>query len=155
MVAVVLAFGAVGLSVYNFWAKFSAGVKKELTDADAGFRRLTNTMDPEVLRVWALESARTNAPQKDIVESMPKEIRNLYDEPPEVQPDSSGLTLSWGEAFFTGFCTFTTQTKRYLLSQTIRDIPIILNGGREFIIRVKRIDRCNSDTRRRFQLACN
>jgi len=81
-------------------ARFSDEVKKSLADADAGFKKATNTIDPEGLRAWALESIRTNATIKDVTNSIPREIQTLYHETPEIEIGKSGLILSWGGDFF-------------------------------------------------------
>jgi hypothetical protein len=81
-------------------ARFSEEVKKSLADADAGFKKATNTIDPEALRAWALTSIRTNATIKDVTNSIPREIQTLYPEPPAIEIGNSGITLSWGGGFF-------------------------------------------------------
>ena len=85
---------------YSNSARFSEDAKKSLTDADAGFKKATNTLNPERLRTWALESIRTNATIKDVTNSLPREIQTLYSEPPQIEIGRSGMTLSWGGAFF-------------------------------------------------------
>jgi len=99
LVIVILALG-IGMALYSHSARFSDDVKKSLAEADAGFKKATNTIDPETLRTWALESVRTNATVKDVTNSMPREIQTLYSEPPQIEIGSSGLTLSWGGGFF-------------------------------------------------------
>jgi len=84
-----------------FWLRrFSAAIKQPVIYADAGFKRATNTIDPEALRAWALENVRQKASTRDVAATMPASIRNLYDEPPEVQIDEKCLTLSWGGGHF-------------------------------------------------------
>jgi hypothetical protein len=99
LVIVVLAL-AIGMALYSHSARFSGEVKKSLTEADAGFKKATNTVDPEALRTWALESIRTNATIQDVTNSLPKDIQTLYSEPPQIEIGRSGLTLSWGNGFF-------------------------------------------------------
>lgn len=100
--AVIIAVLALGITMalYSRSARFSEDVKKSLAEADTGFKKATNTMDPEALRTWALASIRTNANYADVTNSMPKQIETLYSEPPQVEIGHSGLTLSWGEGFF-------------------------------------------------------
>jgi hypothetical protein len=99
VVFAVLALGAI-MALSSRSARFSEEVKKSLANADAGFKKVTNTMDPEALRTWALESVRTNATIKDVTNSIPHKLQNLYHEPPQIEIGSSGLTLSWGVGFF-------------------------------------------------------
>jgi hypothetical protein len=99
LVIVVLGLGLT-MALLSRSGRFSEGVKKSLSEADAGFKKATNSIDPEALRGWALESIRTNASFKDVTNSMPKEIKTLYPEPPEIEIGGSGLTLSWGGGFF-------------------------------------------------------
>lgn len=96
---VVLALGTV-MAFYSRSGRFSEDVKKSLSEADAGFKKATNTMNPEALRTWALESIRTNATIKDVTNSMPKQIETLYSTPPQIEIGRSGITLSWGSGFF-------------------------------------------------------
>lgn len=98
--AVVILALVIGMAVYSHSARFSDEVKKSLANADAGFKKATNTIDPEALRTWALESIRTNATIKDVTNSIPHEIQTLYPEPPQIEIGTSGLTLSWGGGFF-------------------------------------------------------
>lgn len=99
IVIVVLALGVV-MALYSRSARFSDEAKKSLAEADAGFKKATNSMDPEALRTWALESVRTNASYKDVTNSMPREIQTLYNKPPQIEIGGSGLTLIWGDGFF-------------------------------------------------------
>jgi hypothetical protein len=80
--------------------KFVYTLKGQLKETDAGFRKITNTLDAEAVRQWALEMNRKKASQSQIAESMPKELRNVYNEPPEVEFDDSGLALNWGGGDF-------------------------------------------------------
>ena len=80
--------------------------------ADAGFRKAKKTMDPEQLRVWALESIRnysgTNGYSQHIqISKIPDNVKNLYSTLPEtawVSPktaDSDGsVGIIWGGGFF-------------------------------------------------------
>jgi hypothetical protein len=99
VVLAVLALGAV-MALSSRSARFSDEVKKSLAEADAGFKKATNTLDPEALRTWALESVRTNANIKDVTNSLPHELQNLYSLPPQIEIGGSGMTLSWGGGFF-------------------------------------------------------
>jgi hypothetical protein len=98
VILIVILVGALG--IYSRSARFSEDAKKSLADADAGFKKATNTLNPETLRAWALESIRTNATIKDVTNSMPKEIQSLYSEPPQIEIGASGMTLIWGGGFF-------------------------------------------------------
>jgi len=99
LVIIVLALG-ITMALYSRSGRVSEEVQKSLVAADAGFKKATNTMDPEALRTWALESIRTNATIKDVTNSVPKQIQTLYSEPPQIEIDRSGITLSWGSGFF-------------------------------------------------------
>jgi hypothetical protein len=99
LVIVVLGLGLT-MALLSRSGRFSEGVKKSLTEADAGFKKATNTLDPETLRIWALESIRTNATIHDVTNSMPQQIETLYSTPPQIEIGRSGLTLSWGGGFF-------------------------------------------------------
>jgi hypothetical protein len=99
LVIVVLGLG-ITMALYSRSGRFSEEVQKSLTEADEGFKKATNTLEPESLRTWALESIRTNATIKDVTNSMPREIQTLYNAPPQIEIGRSGLTLSWGSGFF-------------------------------------------------------
>ncbi len=99
-VVILVLISGVGLTIISRAMRFSDAVKKSLTDADAGFKKATNTIDPEALRAWALVSAHNKTTYQEITNSMPKEMFSLYDEAPEVQVESSGVTLNWGGGFF-------------------------------------------------------
>jgi hypothetical protein len=99
LVIVILALG-ITMALYSNSGRVSEDAKKSLAEADAGFKKATNTLNPETLRTWALESIRTNATIQDVTNSMPREIQTLYREPPQIEIGRSGLTLSWGEGFF-------------------------------------------------------
>src|SRR5262249_9635858 len=81
----------IGLLVY----KFVSASNKQLKETDARFRKITNSLDAETVRAWALKMNHKKASQEEIAQSMPKELHNLYDEPPEVAFDDSGLALNW------------------------------------------------------------
>jgi hypothetical protein len=98
--AIVILSLMIGLAFYSHSARFSDEAKKSLADADAGFRKATNTIDPEPLRTWALESLRTNATIKDVTNSLPRELQTLYHEPPQIEIGASGITMIWGDGFF-------------------------------------------------------
>jgi len=99
IIIIVLGLGTY-MALYSRSGRFSEEAKKSLTEADAGFKKATNTIDPESLRTWALESIRTNATIKDVTNSIPKEIQTLYSASPEIEIGGSGITLSWGAGFF-------------------------------------------------------
>jgi len=96
---VVLALG-IYMALSSHSARFSEQAKKSLAEADAGFKKATNTLDPETLRTWALESIRTNATIKDVTNTIPRELQTLYGAPPEIEIGGTGITLSWGAGFF-------------------------------------------------------
>ena len=93
-------FAGAGLAIYSKSARFLTAVQKPLVDADAGFKKATNTMDAEKVRTWALENVRKQSALKEMYTTMPKDLRTLYDEPPDIVVDDEGLTLSWGGGFF-------------------------------------------------------
>ena len=93
-------FAGVGLAIYSRSARFLTAVQKPLIDADAGFKKATNTMDAEKVRAWALENVRKQAALKEIYATMPQDLRNLYEAPPDIVANADGLTLSWGGDFF-------------------------------------------------------
>jgi len=99
LLIIVLALG-IFLALYSRSGRYSEEVKKSLAEADAGFKKATNTMDPEALRTWALEIIRTNATIKDVTNSIPREIQTLYPTTPLAEIGGSGITLSWGGGFF-------------------------------------------------------
>ncbi len=99
LVVVVLGLG-IWMALYSNSGRFSEEVQKSLAEADAGFKKATNTMDPDALRTWALESIRTNATIKDVTNTIPKQIETLYNTPPQIEIGGSGITLSWGGGFF-------------------------------------------------------
>jgi hypothetical protein len=76
------------------------GVKQSIVLADSGFRKATNTINPEDLRAWALKMAQEKASGNQTPESMPGYIRNLYSKPPDIEVEGSGVTLMWGGGFF-------------------------------------------------------
>lgn len=71
-----------------------------VVEADAGFKKAKSTIDPEVVRAWALECIQKNASRKEIANLMPESMRNLYGEPPDAWVDGSSLNLLWGGGFF-------------------------------------------------------
>lgn len=102
LAAIVMAVLALGIfmALYSRSGRFSEEAKKSLTEADAGFKKATNSMDPEALRTWALESIRTNATIKDVTNSLPRQINTLYDTSPQIEIGGSGITFVWGSGFF-------------------------------------------------------
>jgi hypothetical protein len=73
---------------------------KFVVEADAGFKRARQTIDPEQLRAWALEMIQKKASGKEAPISMPGYIHHLYSEPPEILVDDSCVNLMWGGGFF-------------------------------------------------------
>jgi hypothetical protein len=88
----------------NLGGLYFFGSSKAVHEADAGFRKAKETIDPERLRAWALEEiskkerTNTNPPDSDI----PIYIRNLYiDDPPEAfVVDTNIVTIYWGGGLF-------------------------------------------------------
>lgn len=95
---VVAVVAALGFLVYRF-NPVSAVIKQ----ADTGFKKATNTIDPEVLRAWALDNIRKQSSKREISASMPKELRELYKHQPSVSVNGSNLWLNWGGGFFGWF----------------------------------------------------
>jgi hypothetical protein len=102
-VVVLIAVLIIGMAIYSRVARFSTAVKKELLDADAGFKKATNTIDAEALRAWALESAQKRRTAQTVTNAMPKEILTLYSKPPDIEVYDSDVKLSWGGGFFSWF----------------------------------------------------
>ena len=76
-----------------------------LNEADGGFKKARETINPEQLRAWALEeiskeqSANTNfiIPNSEI----PIYIRNLYSYPPtDIEVETNTVAIWWGGGFF-------------------------------------------------------
>ena len=102
-IILLIAILIIGMAIYSRLARFSGAVKKQLLDADAGFKKATNTIDPEALRAWALESAHKRRTDQAVTNVMPKEILTLYDEPPDIEVYDSEVKLRWGGGFFSWF----------------------------------------------------
>jgi hypothetical protein len=78
---------------------------KVVVEADAGFKRAKQTIDPEQLRAWALESIKrwpsTNGAHAIPESDIPKYIRNLYSYSPEdATVIGDTVTIFWGGGFF-------------------------------------------------------
>lgn len=99
VVCLLLALAATAVVIYKASTKVFTGMNKPMVDADAGFKRAEQTIDPEALRSWALDNIHKKASPREITDSMPKYIQTLYDEPPEAQLDQDCLILSWGGGF--------------------------------------------------------
>jgi hypothetical protein len=98
--ATLFSFGIIvaGIASFKYWLSIPP---KFLAQADEGFKKAQKTIDPEMLRVWALENIHKNASRKEIASSMPEYLRTLYDEPPEdAWVDGSSMNLIWGGGFF-------------------------------------------------------
>ena len=78
-------------------------MKKQLAYADDGFKKATNTIDPEALCAWALESAHKRRTDQAVTNVMPKGILTLYGEPPDIEVYDTDVKLSWGGGFFSWF----------------------------------------------------
>jgi len=83
------------------WNHFTPRIVME---ADAGFKNAKQTIDPEQLRAWALESIKhwhsTNGFQTIPESEVPEYIRNLYPDPPDAAVIGDGVLISWGGGFF-------------------------------------------------------
>jgi hypothetical protein len=99
---VVVVLLLIGLArIGSFWFYIRTSAKRSIIEADSGFRRATNTINPEDLRAWALEMVRKEATEKQLSESMPGYIRNLYAGPPPFAfVSGSCVCLMWGGGFF-------------------------------------------------------
>ena len=92
---------------------FFSGPFHAVRNADAGFKRAKQTINPEKLRAWALQAAEKwppttngfgfrNIPQSEI----PEYLRTLYSYSPSAivfpGPDREGpvVVISWGGGFF-------------------------------------------------------
>jgi len=73
---------------------------KTIVEADAGFRRATNTINPEDLRAWALQLIQSKNSDKEAAATLPDYIQDLYPELPDVLVGESYVTLGWGGGFF-------------------------------------------------------
>jgi hypothetical protein len=99
LVVVILILGC--LSPVGWFAfQIHRDVKRSIVYADSGFRRATNTINPEELRAWALENVQKNSSPKELALLMPENIRSLYNEPPDAWLDGSCVCLFWGGGFF-------------------------------------------------------
>jgi len=87
--------------VLIFWWWFTP--PQMVVEADAGFKKAKQTIDPEQLRAWALQEIKTHSGKyASIPEAeVPKYIQNLYSNPPEsVWVDGSCVNILWGGGFF-------------------------------------------------------
>jgi hypothetical protein len=78
---------------------------KIVAEADAGFKRAKQTIDPGQLRAWALESSKrwpsTNGAHAIPESEIPKYIRDLYAYPPEdATVIGDTVTIFWGGGGF-------------------------------------------------------
>jgi hypothetical protein len=78
---------------------------KIVVEADAGFKRAKQTIDPEQLRQWALESINrwpaTNGWHKIPESEIPKNIQTLYSYLPEdASVTGDTVVIFWGGGFF-------------------------------------------------------
>src|SRR5450759_1229684 len=73
---------------------------KIVIEADAGFKKAKETINPEELRAWALGAINQRTNLKAIYNSMPPYVRTLYAEPPDISVDESSVSLGWGGGFF-------------------------------------------------------
>jgi len=85
-------------SVFLFY-RFNP-VSAAIRRADTGFKKATNSLDSEAIRAWALDCIRNQSSKRQISDSMPKELRELYGSRPYVSIDGSTLYLFWGGGFF-------------------------------------------------------
>ena len=84
----------------SFFHNINLAADQALNEADGGFRKAKNTINPEQLRTWALESIERRTNLHEVYKSMPDNIRNLYEEPPDVSVNESCVVLMWGGGFF-------------------------------------------------------
>jgi len=84
--------------VFIIWFIFTP--PKIVAEADAGFKRAKQTINPEELRKWALDSIQNKATQNELQESLPVAVKTLYSEPPYVRIEEGILILMWGGGFF-------------------------------------------------------
>jgi hypothetical protein len=78
---------------------------KDVVGADAGFKKAKQTIDPEQLRAWALESIKrwpnTNGWHAIPDSEIPNYIRNLYSYPPgDASVAGDRVIIFWGGGFF-------------------------------------------------------
>ena len=78
---------------------------KIVVEADAGFKRAKQTIDPEQLRIWALETIKrwpaTNGWHKIPESEIPKKIQTLYRRLPEdASVTGNTVVISWDDGFF-------------------------------------------------------
>jgi hypothetical protein len=76
-----------------------------VVEADTGFKSAKQTIDPEQLRAWALESVKrwpdTNGMRPIPASEIPQYIRNLYAYPPEdASVTEDRVVVFWGGGFF-------------------------------------------------------
>ena len=106
-------FGGVILALAGFaFALFLLMFWLPVHQADAGYRKIKRTVNPEDLRAWALEAIKktsaTNGMHREIPPSeMPVYLRNLYATPPEmasaepkIEQDGGNVFIMWGGGFF-------------------------------------------------------
>ncbi len=88
------------LPVWLILHQIGRGIRESVAEADSGFKKATNSINPEDLRSWALENVRQKATRTELYRSMPENIRTLYSEPPDARVDGDILILMWGGGFF-------------------------------------------------------
>lgn len=104
LVATALIF--LGLAAFSHWLSTPP---KEVVEADAGFKRAKQIIDPEKLRAWALGEIAVPRGKRGPIE-VPDYVKNLYSEPPENAWVSDGkdgacVEIQWGGGFFSwGIC---------------------------------------------------
>ena len=133
-VLVALSFIAYKIGTYVWiFHNMKIGAEKILDEADGGFSRAKNEINPEQLRVWALECIESRNNLHEVYKSMPESIRNLYAESPDVSVDKSCVSLSWGGGFFhwyinIGTTNYTELTGAHNNYTTAKWVPGIYYG---------------------------
>jgi hypothetical protein len=93
-----------------FVGRFIHAMRQTVRNADAGFQKAKQTINPEELRAWALETIKRHPETNDgspiIPESeIPKYIRDLFPQTPYTwvgkdQDSNQSVEFSWGGGFF-------------------------------------------------------
>jgi len=71
-------------------------LRRSVVEADSGFTKATNSINPEELRAWALKNIQNKATEKELYDSMPEYIRTLYRNPPRVLILDESVSFLWG-----------------------------------------------------------
>jgi len=92
------------------WLFYSATIAADqaLTEADGGFKKARETINPEQLRAWALQEIQQHSVTNEAnipVSEIPSYIQILFLEPAEdagvyKYADETNVTICWGGGFF-------------------------------------------------------